>query len=136
MPDYDPRYLAGVLLFNATRFFEAHETWESLWLETSGDAKQFYKGLIQAAVCLLHLSNGNIRGAERLFHSARAYLENYGPYYLGLDIDDFCKQMAQTCQPYFAFQVPATQEPSGYPQIRLHPEPDSWPEPEQFLLSE
>ena len=31
---YDPRYLAGIVLFNRGDFFEAHEVWESLWMET------------------------------------------------------------------------------------------------------
>jgi hypothetical protein len=32
----DPRYLAGVVLFNEQEFFEAHEVWEDLWAESHG----------------------------------------------------------------------------------------------------
>src|SRR4051794_6508369 len=46
---YDPRYLAGILFFNRGDFFEAHEAWESLWMDTAGPDKTFYQGLIQAA---------------------------------------------------------------------------------------
>ena len=31
--DYDPRYLAGIRLFNDHDFFEAHEVWEEYWTE-------------------------------------------------------------------------------------------------------
>lgn len=136
MDEYDPRYLAGVLLFNEGAFFEAHEVWESLWLETSGEARRFYQGLIQSAVCLLHLSNGNIRGAERLFHSAQKYLQAYGCQYLGLNIENFWRQMEQTCRAYWEPGHSPAGEPSSYPRIHLHPEPASWPDPQTFLPPE
>ena len=34
--DYNPRYLAGILLFNARDFFEAHDVWEELWADCRG----------------------------------------------------------------------------------------------------
>ena len=59
---YDPRYLAGIVLFNRGDYFEAHEVWEALWMETFGEEKRFYQALIQAAVGLCHFCNGNLRG--------------------------------------------------------------------------
>jgi predicted metal-dependent hydrolase len=73
---YDPRYLAGVVLFNRGDFFEAHEVWESIWMEAGPD-KKFYQGLIQAAVALCHFCNGNGRGAVKLFKSSRDYMSRY-----------------------------------------------------------
>src|SRR3989442_38030 len=59
-PDYDPRYLAGVLLFNRHEFFEAHEVWEALWLSADvGTDRRFVQGLIQAAVGLYHFGTNN-----------------------------------------------------------------------------
>ena len=46
---YDPRYLAGVVLFNRGDFFEAHEAWEALWMDTAGEEKKFIQGLIPSA---------------------------------------------------------------------------------------
>ena len=83
--DYDPRYLAGILLFNARDFFEAHDVWEELWADCRGPEQRFYQGLIQAAVGLFHYSGGNVRGAAKLYRSSRAYMEPYGSPYLGLD---------------------------------------------------
>ena len=47
---YDPRYLAGVLLFNGGCFFEAHEVWEDVWAESHGDERRLVQGLIQAGL--------------------------------------------------------------------------------------
>src|SRR5437870_12223701 len=92
--DYDPRYLAGIVLFNRGDFFEAHEVWESLWMDTAGSDRAFYQGLIQAAVGLCHFCNGNVRGAIKLYHSSREYLAPYASPYLGLDLETLRRQMA------------------------------------------
>ena len=63
-PQYDPRYLAGIVLFNRGDFFEAHEVWEIAVDGHAGPEKTFYQGLIQAAVGLCHFCNGNVRGAS------------------------------------------------------------------------
>src|SRR5438876_12170200 len=93
---YDPRYLAGIVLFNRGDFFEAHEVWESLWMDTSGPDKRFYQALIQAAVGLLHFCNGNLRGAVKLYKSSRDYMAKYDAQHLGLDQTNFWNQM-QRC---------------------------------------
>src|ERR1051325_2589853 len=86
---YDPRYLQGIEYFNICEFFESHEAWEEWGQDSQGPSRKFYQGLIQAAVALHHFGNGNIRGARKLFHSSRAYLEPYRPKHLGLDLDKF-----------------------------------------------
>jgi hypothetical protein len=66
MDTLPPALRQGVEEFNRAYFFEAHETLEELWRETSGPLRPFYQGLIQLAVALYHLSNGNRRGALNL----------------------------------------------------------------------
>jgi predicted metal-dependent hydrolase len=95
---YDPRYLEGIEHFNKCDFFEAHEVWEELWADTQGQARRFYQGLIQVAVCLHHFGNGNIRGAKKLYFGCRGYLEDYRPNYLGLDLDKLLGQLEACCQ--------------------------------------
>src|SRR5438552_8859216 len=90
---HDPRYLAGILFFNQRAFFEAHEVWEDLWAESAGLERSFYQGLIQAAVGLFHFSGGNLRGAAKLYHTSRAYMEPCGSPFLGLDVVAFWRQM-------------------------------------------
>ena len=75
----------GIEQFNTQCFFEAHDTWEELWRETSGPDRLFYQGLIQTAVGLYHLTNGNLRGARSQFGKALDKLEHYLPTYHGID---------------------------------------------------
>ena len=113
--DYDPLYLQGVAYFNACEFFEAHEVWEDLWKNYSGELRLFYKGLIQSAVALHHFGNGNIRGARKVYRSSRGYLEQYRPICVGLHVDRFLAEL-DAC---FA-EVDASQE--EFPQININPE--------------
>lgn len=113
--DYDPRYLEGIELFNTCDFFESHEVWESLWADYQGPSRKFYQGLIQVAVALHHFGNGNIRGARKLYHSSRGYLQPYAPLHMGLDLDKFLGEF-QSC---FA-EVLASQE--EFPQIEIDPD--------------
>lgn len=136
LPEYDPRYLAGVLLFNRGDYFEAHEVWEELWGDTPGLERSFFQGLIQAAVGLCHFCNGNVRGAVKLFHTGRAYMEQFSSPCRGLDIADFWQQMEQCFAPLLEQHGPPTRvEPNEalLPTIVLNPEPGTWPDPEAFL---
>jgi len=91
-PPYDPLYLKGIEYFNVCDFFEAHETWEELWTEYRGPGRKYYQGLIQAAVALHHFGNGNLRGAKKVYITSRRYLEEYGSWYEGLDLETFLAQ--------------------------------------------
>lgn len=113
--EYDPLYLQGVAYFNACEFFEAHEVWEDLWKNYSGDLRLFYKGLIQAAVALHHFGNGNIRGARKVYRSSRGYLTAYRPGCMGLDLESFLASF-DAC---FA-EVDASDE--EFPKIDIDPE--------------
>ena len=55
-------------------------------------------GLIQIAVCLHHFGNGNIRGAIKLFHSSRGYLNEYRPKHEGVDVDRLFSQLEACCR--------------------------------------
>jgi uncharacterized protein len=108
-------YCQGIQYFNDCEFFEAHETWEELWTEYRGPARRFYQGLIQVAVALHHFGNGNIRGAKKVYHTSRTYLEEYRPAYQGLDLEAFLTQY-EHC---FAEALASTDE---FPNIEIDPE--------------
>lgn len=76
----------GVSLFNADRFWDAHEAWEELWLAAEGDDKQFLQGLIQLAAAYVHVQRGTFSGGMRLFDAAIARLEATGLLRLGVDV--------------------------------------------------
>jgi predicted metal-dependent hydrolase len=116
---YDPLYLKGIEYFNECEFFEAHEVWEELWTEYRGPLRQFYQGLIQAAVALHHFGNGNIRGARKVYASSTNYLQAYRPACMGLDLDAFLSSFTNCFE-----EVLASQE--EFPHIEI--KPDTIPE--------
>jgi predicted metal-dependent hydrolase len=113
--DYDPKYLEGIEHFNRCDFFEAHESWEDVWQEYQGPSRKFYQGLIQVAVALHHFGNGNIRGARKLYHSSRAYLEPYRPRHMGIDLEKLLWEF-EAC---FAEVLGSGEE---FPEIEVDPE--------------
>ena len=136
MTNYDPRYLAGVLFFNAHDFFEAHEVWEELWMESHGDERKFVQGLIQAAVGLFHFSGGNLGGAVKLYRSSRDYMKPCGSPFMGLDSDAFWQNMEECFRPLLTTPSPDRSlrpDAALIPVIRLDPAPATWPNPEDFI---
>lgn len=120
---YDPLYLRGITHFNQQDFFASHEVWEELWIREQGPARQFYKGLIQAAVSLHHLGRGNLRGARTLSARARTCLTPYRPNYLGLDVDAFLAALEGYLQAFLAGDRPAPENPR-MPRIYLAGRPN------------
>jgi predicted metal-dependent hydrolase len=112
---YDPRYLEGIRWFNQREFFQAHEAWEGLWMKDRSPSREFYQGLIQVAVCLHHFRRGNTRGARKLYHTSRAYLNGYRPKYLGLDLDALSDAMQACCQALIASE-------EYFPTAKLDPD--------------
>jgi predicted metal-dependent hydrolase len=68
---------SGVELFNAQKFWHAHEAWEELWLVSTGDEKTFLQGLIQLAAAYHHVQRGTLRGGVRLFDAAFGKLSRF-----------------------------------------------------------
>lgn len=131
---YEPRYLAGIVLFNRGDFFEAHEVWESLWMEMPAPEKKFVQGLIQAAVGLCHFCNGNRRGAAKLYRSAREYMFRFPPTHWGLDLERFWADMEVCFREVLTAPEDATVaiDEERIPTISISPEPETWPDPEPF----
>ncbi len=112
---YDPRLVEGVKYFNECDFYEAHEVWEELWADYQGPSRPFYQGLIQVAVCLHHFGNGNVRGARKLYHSSRKYLEEFRPHHTGVDVDKLFADLERCC----AEMLSSEEE---FPQIEIVPD--------------
>ena len=111
----DPRYLKGFEYFNECEFFEAHEIWEELWQDYQGPSRKFYQGLIQVAVALHHFGNGNSRGAIKLYHSSRNYLEPYRPHHLGANLDKLFVEMEACFEKLLASD-------EKFPNVEIDPE--------------
>lgn len=119
---YDPRYLRGIEHFNRRAYFDAHEEWESLWQERTGEDRTFYQGLIQVAVCLHHVGRQNMRGASKLHLSSCDYLQPFRPWHAGLDLDSFLRDVQQWWVAVVASAEsdrPGVVDPLLVPQITL-----------------
>lgn len=97
--EHPHEYLEFFRLFNARRFFEAHEVLEDLWVLEAGEARNFYKGLIMMAVGLCHWVRGNPGAARRLYLSARGYLSEYPPVFEDFAVQGFLGEMDLLFQP-------------------------------------
>lgn len=80
---FEHLFLEGIDHFNRHEFWDAHESWEQIWLQADESA-QFLQGLIQIAAAYHHIQRGTIRGAGRLFEAARKRLEPYPDGYCGV----------------------------------------------------
>jgi predicted metal-dependent hydrolase len=84
-PDYNTHFLAGVAHFNAHEFWDAHESWETIWLVAESDVEQFLQGLIQVAAAYHHVKRGTFRGAVRLFDAGLRRLSAFPLDWSGID---------------------------------------------------
>jgi uncharacterized protein len=120
----DPRIVEGVRLFNQREFFACHDELEEVWAETLGADREFYQGLIHAAVALHHFEEGNLGGARKMFASTRRYLQPYTPTYCGIDLDDFLQQFAacfaELCAEHDGYPHGVTLAPERIPTITLN----------------
>ncbi len=79
--------LAGVAQYNDGYFFEAHETWEDLWMQSPWPVRRFLQGLIQLAAAFVHLVRHEYPGTIRLLRQAAEKLNDFTPRYLGIDVE-------------------------------------------------
>jgi predicted metal-dependent hydrolase len=96
-------YAAFFQLWNAQKYYEAHDVLEQLWLvEKNAEPARFYQALIQAAGAFVHLQKNfeqpshakhgrRLQPATRLFALALRNLEGLPDEYHALDLVQFRK---------------------------------------------
>ncbi len=120
----ESRLLSFLHAFNVQRdYFECHEYGEALWLD--GGRPVVLKGLIQAAVCLYHLYNGNVRGGWRMWQAGRKYLMDAGPIYEAIDMEDLRQQIDEIfarvpAEWKFEMKSPLQIQSLNLPQVEIH----------------
>lgn len=119
----DDRFVEAVELFNAAEFFACHDVLEEIWSEALDDSRDFYQGLIHAAVSLFHFTEGNFGGARKMYDSTLRYLSSYPDHYGGVDLGAFRER-------YLLCFVPLVNWADGYPR-GLVVDPETLP---QLLL--
>jgi uncharacterized protein len=75
--EHQEKFRRGVVQFNTRLFFEAHETWEEIWLASPEPEKTFLQGIIQIAAAFHHYGRGNTRGTRTLLEAGLRRLEGF-----------------------------------------------------------
>jgi predicted metal-dependent hydrolase len=115
-PDFTQHFVEGVDHFNATEFWEAHESWETIWLAAESDVEQFLQGLIQVAAAYHHVKRGTFRGAIRLFEAGLRRLEAFPENFC--DLDRTMVEHAARVQRENLLAAPP-QEIGAWPELKL-----------------
>ena len=84
----------AVAHWNARRFFEAHEDWETIWHEAEGARREWLQGLIQLAAAFHHVSRGTAPGFVKLVRSGCAKTAGYAGDTHGIDVTDLAGSIA------------------------------------------
>src|SRR5579863_9292719 len=83
----DRLFQKGLDAFNSAHFYDAHEHWEEIWLETPNPEKLFLQGLIQVAAAFHHHSRENFLGCRNLLRAGLIKLDQFPPAHSGLAIE-------------------------------------------------
>jgi predicted metal-dependent hydrolase len=109
-------YQKGLEAFNTAQFYEAHEHWEEVWLETLNPDKMFLQGLIQVAAAFHHYSRQNLQGTRNLLYAGLVKLECFPEVHGGLKIAPL-REAARTW--LAALDAEETLEHSTIPRIHV-----------------
>jgi predicted metal-dependent hydrolase len=119
----EPRLDRFVDLFNAGRFFAAHEELEAVWRERDGDP--FLQGLIILAAAFVKLQRGSAAGAAKHLRAALRYLRAFLPEREGFDVAALVAAIDQRLA-----LLAAGAEPAAIPPLSLRREPAGPPAPD------
>lgn len=111
----DVRFRDGIGQFNRGQFFEAHETWEEIWLAAPEPERTFLQGIIQLAAAFHHLQRGNRTGALSLLEAGLKKLDPFQPIHRGIQLDLLCASAREWVRDLSEGRRP---QPAQRPQIR------------------
>ncbi len=84
----------GVLFFNDSDFFSAHDFFEDIWMGAEADEKFFFQGLVQISVGCYHLICGNLKGAKSQLIKGIEKLNNYQPEFYSVNLEKLIKEIS------------------------------------------
>lgn len=89
----DENHRSGIALFNAGRYFAAHEAWETAWKQSRDtEDAEFFKGLSQLGAGYVHLLRGNRHGAVTLLERARSRICGFPRGHFEVDTLDVARR--------------------------------------------
>jgi uncharacterized protein len=89
----DSNVLEGIRLFNAGKYFEAHEALESAWRSERDSIRNLYQGILQVAVCYLHITRHNYSGAIKMYERSQKWLAPWPEVTLGIHVAQLKKDL-------------------------------------------
>ena len=85
--EFAVKFAHGEEHFNSRRFFEAHESWEEIWLKSHGTERRHLQGIIQIAAAFHHHSRQNFAGTKSLLRAGLTKIEDAPNNHWGLRLD-------------------------------------------------
>jgi predicted metal-dependent hydrolase len=82
----------GLELFNKGAYFECHEVLEEVWFAETRPCRVLYQGILQLAVALYHIENGNFYGAAKMFPRAIEKFQRLPAKCQGVDVAGLLQQ--------------------------------------------
>ena len=82
-----PEVKIGIKLFNEGEFYKAHDPLELAWMDTQSPERDLYQGVLQIGLAYFQISQGNYRGALKMFIRGQRNLKPLGDTLLGVDIN-------------------------------------------------
>ena len=79
-------FFDAVNSFNSQKWYVAHDLFEDLWHQASGEMRELLHGIIQISVAEYHLENGNSRGSTLLMAEGLNHLDASKSLTVGYDI--------------------------------------------------
>ena len=86
-------FFSGLNAYAKGEYFDAHEIWEELWSDYYLKDKDFIQGLIQLAVCFVHLENGNINGARSLLKKSTKKFIGFLPNHRNINVKELMNSL-------------------------------------------
>ena len=113
--EHEMKFRAGLDQFNTGRFFDAHETWEEIWLASHEPEKTFLQGIIQIAAAFHHYQRGNLRGTRSLIEAGLRRLERFPAAHRGIELEHL-----RGSARHWAAQLGAGHDPGHASLPRIH----------------
>jgi predicted metal-dependent hydrolase len=108
--DKDRLFRSGLEAFNSGRFFDAHEHWEEVWLETLDPEKMFLQGLIQVAAAFHHYTRENRQGTRNLLQAGLTKIDRFPHFHRGLALEPLRMAVRQWLAALEGEEAPAEDE--------------------------
>jgi uncharacterized protein len=113
-----PKAIEGMELFNAGRYFEAHEALEAAWRAESGPVRDLYRGILQVGVVYLHITHYNYPGALKVYQRSLKWLQLWPETCRGVSVGQLRRDLETVMS---ALQELGPQQIAGFDTTLLKP---------------